>query len=106
MWGRLQPAINGRETPGRIIPAPLSRQGADYTVLPGMGSGAPLALGFLPEQDQFCKVYCNSGVTSVNASSASDAAAKADKQGDPVCKSDNRGNVSSQTLRPEQCRRK
>ena len=55
-----------------------------------------------------CKVYCNSGQSyiTVNASSASDAAAKVDKQGDQICKGDNKGNASSQTMRPEQCSRK
>ena len=68
-----------------------------------------IALAGAAYADEYsCKVYCNSGTTyvTVNASSASDAAAKVDKQGDQICKSDNRGNASSQTMRPEQCSRK
>jgi len=42
----------------------------------------------------------------VNASSASDAANKVDAQGHQICKSDGKGNASSQTMRPEQCSRK
>ena len=55
-----------------------------------------------------CKVYCNSGETYVtlDASSASDAAAKVDKQSDQICKGDKKGNSSSKTMRPEQCSRK
>ena len=51
--------------------------------------------------DFVCKVYCNSGQTYVtlSANSASDAAAKVDKQGDQICQGDNRGNAFSETMR-------
>lgn len=55
-----------------------------------------------------CKVYCNSGETyvSVNADSNAGAAAKVDQMGHQICKSDNKGNAASKTMRPEQCTRK
>lgn len=55
-----------------------------------------------------CKVYCNSGQTyvTVNAGSAAEAAAKVDAQGHQICKSDDKGNASNQTMRPEQCSRR
>jgi len=64
--------------------------------------------GFAHADEYVCKVYCNSGETyiSVKADSKSDAAAKVDRQSDQICKADNRGNSSSQTMRPEQCNRK
>ncbi|MBI4742938.1 MAG: hypothetical protein HY777_15625 [Betaproteobacteria bacterium] len=55
-----------------------------------------------------CKVYCNSGETyvTVNADSSAGAAAKVDQRGHEICKSDNKGNATSKTMRPEQCSRK
>ena len=57
-----------------------------------------------------CKVYCNSGTTSVvvDASSASDAAKKIDPQAvaDRVCKDAGKGNASSKTMGSAQCDRK
>ena len=59
-------------------------------------------------QQYSCKVYCNSGQTFVTltASSAADAAAKVDKQGDQICKGDGKGNASSKTMSADQCSRK
>lgn len=64
--------------------------------------------GMAQAEDYSCKVYCNSGTTyvTVSASSKDDAAAKVDKQADQVCKEDNKGKASNQTMRPEQCSRK
>lgn len=57
-----------------------------------------------------CKVYCNSGITSilVDASSASDAAKKIDPQpvADKICKDAGKGNASSKTMGSAQCDRK
>lgn len=68
-----------------------------------------VALSSMASADEYvCKVYCNSGQTyvTVKASSSSDAAAKVDRQGDQICRGENKGNGSNQTMRPEQCSRK
>lgn len=68
-----------------------------------------LALAGVTHAEEYsCKVYCNSGTTNVtvNANSKEDAAAKVDKQGDQICRGENKGNGSNQTMRPDQCSRK
>jgi hypothetical protein len=67
------------------------------------------ALAGAAHADQYvCTVYCNSGTTSVSveANSKADAAAKVDAQGHEICQSDNRGNATEKTMRPEQCSRR
>lgn len=67
-----------------------------------------LAFAGIAQADEYsCKVYCNSGTTyvTVKASSKSEAAAIVDKQADQICKNENKGNASNQTMRPDQCSR-
>ncbi|PWF40539.1 hypothetical protein C7C56_025825 [Massilia glaciei] len=63
--------------------------------------------GFASAADYQCKVYCQSGTTTVTvkADSKEDAAAKVDQQGDQICKNDSKGSASKETMRPEQCSR-
>ncbi len=64
--------------------------------------------GVAQADDYSCKVYCNGGETfvTVSGNTKADAAAKVDQMGHQVCKSDNKGNATSKTMRPEQCSRK
>lgn len=66
------------------------------------------AFGVAHADQYVCKVYCQSGTTyvDVDANSKSEAAAKVDVMPDAVCKGENKGNKSNQTMRPEQCSRK
>ncbi|PWF55168.1 hypothetical protein [Massilia glaciei] len=63
--------------------------------------------GLAHAADYQCKVYCKSGMTTVTvqADSREDAAAKVDRQGDQICKNDDRGSATKETMRPEQCSR-
>lgn len=58
--------------------------------------------------EYICKVYCNEGTTNVTvrADSKKEAAYKVDQECDKICKNDNRGKASNETMRPEQCSRK
>lgn len=71
---------------------------------------ATLGFGAAQASEYVCKVYCNSGSTTVviQASSSSDAAKKIDPTpvANKICQDAGKGNASSSTMGSNQCSQK